>query len=44
MSKNYIRLESKANLENIASIRVCVATFLSEFFVFIVRYIILNLA
>ena len=30
MSKNYIRLESKANLENIASIRVCVATFLSE--------------
>lgn len=30
MSKNYIKIESKAKLENIASIRVCVATFLSE--------------
>lgn len=30
MSKNYIKIESKAKLENIASIRVCVVTFLSE--------------
>lgn len=30
MNNNYIKLESKAKIENIASIRVCIATFLSE--------------
>ena len=30
MNNNYIKLESKADIENIAPIRVCIATFLSQ--------------
>ena len=30
MSENYIKIESKSDVENIAPIRICVATFLSS--------------
>lgn len=30
MSNNYMKIESKADIENIAPIRVCIATFLSQ--------------
>ena len=31
MSENYIKIESKSSIDNIAPIRICVATFLSSF-------------
>lgn len=30
MSENYIKIESKANIKNLASIRLCITSFLSE--------------
>lgn len=30
MNENYIKIESKSNVENIAPIRICIATFLSS--------------
>lgn len=30
MNENYIKIESKSNMENIAPIRICIATFLSS--------------